>query len=45
MDIIHCEADEDLNALAFELAGEESKRAVVDIEKGLNVRPVDLRKE
>ena len=45
LDIIHCEADEDLNALASELAGEDSKRAMVDIAKGLNVKPVDCRKE
>ena len=45
LDIIHCEQDEDLNALASELAGEDSKRAMVDIAKGLNVKPVDCRKE
>lgn len=45
LDIIHCEDDEDLNALASELAGEESKRAMLDIAKGLNVKPVDCRKE
>lgn len=45
LDIIHCESDEDLKELASELAGEESKRALVDIAKGLNVKPVDCRKE
>ena len=45
LDIIHCEADEDLNALASELAGEDSKRVMVDIAKGLNVKPVDCRKK
>ena len=45
LDIIHCEDDEDLNTLASELAGEESKRAMLDIAKGLNVKPVDCRKE
>lgn len=45
LDIIHCEGDDDLNALASELAGEESKRAMLDIAKGLNVKPVDCRKE
>ena len=45
LDIIHCATDEDLNELASELAGEYSKRVMVDIAKGLNVKPVDCRKE
>ncbi len=44
LDIIHCGDEDDLKALANELAGEESKRPLVDIAKGLNVKPIDCRK-
>lgn len=44
LDIIHCGDDNDLKILASELAGEASKRPLVDIAKGLNVKPVDCRK-
>lgn len=44
LDIIHCGDEEDLKVLANELAGEESKRPLVDIAKGLNVKPVDCKK-
>ncbi len=44
LNIIHCESDEDLKVIASELIGEESKRVMVDIAKGLNVKPVDCRK-
>lgn len=44
LDIIHIEGDEDIRKLASNLVGEESRRPLLDIAKGLNVKPVDSRK-
>ncbi len=44
LDIIHIEDDEDIRKLASNLVGEESRRPLLDIAKGLNVKPIDSRK-
>ena len=44
LDIIHIEDEEDIRKLASNLVGEESRRPLLDIAKGLNVKPIDSRK-
>lgn len=44
LDIIHSGDDEDLNSIAMELKGGEVRQTPLEIAKGLNVKPVDVRR-